>query len=259
MNRTTEHSAVQRREMILNRIRKNESVSVHELSELFCVSDMTIRRDLHILEEQRLVDVHYGGATLRNIHPGIQNFSARQNKLDQYKLAIARTAAGYIQNGDILFLDTSTTILWMLRFLPDVDVTIVTNSLPVMVETYANPHIHLIIAPGTYQEQYGGPLDYSTAEYVSQFHYTKAFFGASAVDAAFGASATRESESSVKRCVYANADHTYLLADHTKFGRKNLMKYNDVRDYEQIFTDPELDDIQKSVTLQAGGHIVLCT
>ncbi|MFR1539735.1 MAG: hypothetical protein ACLTQN_06305 [Blautia massiliensis (ex Durand et al. 2017)] len=55
---------------------------------------------------------------------------------------------------------------------------------------------------------------------MSRFHYDKAFFGASAVDASFGASATREIEAAVKRCVYANAEESYLLADHTKFGKK---------------------------------------
>ena len=55
---------------------------------------------------------------------------------------------------------------------------------------------------------------------ISRFYYDKAFFGASAVDASFGASATREIEAAVKRCVYANAEESYLLADHTKFGKK---------------------------------------
>lgn len=157
-----------------------------------------------------------------------------------------------------MFGVSDTTLLLMLRFLPDLNLTVVTNSFPVMEELYGNPKIHLHMAPGIYQEEYAGPLDYSTAEYVSRFHYDKAFFGASAVDASFGASATREIEAAVKRCVYANADKNYLLADHTKFGKKNLIKYNDISDYQLIFTDDELDPEQKNKMLQHGGKICVC-
>lgn len=81
-------------------------------------------------------------------------------------------------------------------------------------------------------------------QYVSQYHYDKAFFGASAVDAKFGASAAREIEGVVKRCVSENADREFLLADHSKFGKKNLMKYGEIDQYEAIFTDDGLDETQ---------------
>lgn len=254
----TEITGVNRRGRILELLREKEQVSVKELAQRFGVSEMTIRRDFHTMEEQGLVNVHYGGATLRNAHPLFQSFSLRKEKLYQNKLRIARKAATYIKEGDVLFLDTSTTILLMLRYLPDINVTIVTNSLPVIEETYLNSKIRLYIAPGIYQEQYGGPLDHSTAEYVSRFHYDKAFFGASAVDAKFGASATKEIESAAKRCVWTNADENYLLVDHTKFGKRNLIKYNDLKDYNLIFTDAELEETQRTAVAQQGGHLLIC-
>lgn len=253
-----ELSSIKRREQILDILNKDGQAAVKALSERFGVSDMTIRRDFHVLEEQGLVNIHYGGASLRKAYSMGQSFSIRQEKLYRNKLDIARKAATYIKEGEVLFLDTSTTILLVLRFLPDLNLTVVTNSFPVMEELYGNPKIYLHMAPGIYQEEYAGPLDYSTAEYVSKFHYDRAFFGASAVDASFGASATREIEAAVKRCVYANADESYLLADHTKFGKKNLIKYNDVSDYQLIFTDDELDPEQKNKILQHGGKLCIC-
>ena len=145
----------------------------------------------------------------------------------------------------------------MLRFLPEVNLTIITNSLPVVEETYRNSRIRLHIAPGYYEEQYGGPLDYSTAEYVSRFHYNKAFFGTAAIDAGFGVSAPWEMEAAVKKCVYANADESYLLTDHTKFGRRNLIKYNDVSAYKQIITDEELDPEEQNRIAGNGGKIYI--
>lgn len=258
MEKQTELSTLSRRGRIEDVLREKGQVSVKELAGQFGVSDMTIRRDLHRMEEQGIVQVHYGGATLRNAYPVGQDFLSRQDKLYQKKLQIARVAAGYVKEGDVLFLDTSTTILLMLRFLPEINLTIVTNSLPVMEETYRSRNIKLYMAPGVYQEQYGGPLDYSTAEYVSRFHFDKAFFGASAIDVRFGASATQEIESATKQCVWKNADENYLLVDHSKFGKKNLIKYNDVNEYNKIFTDEEVEEEMKKLIVQNGGKIIIC-
>ena len=55
------------------------------MAKRFGVSEMTIRRDFHGMEEQGLVTIHYGGASLRNTHSGFPSFSARQEKLYQNK------------------------------------------------------------------------------------------------------------------------------------------------------------------------------
>lgn len=253
-----ELSSVSRRGRIEEILKEKLHVTVKDMAARFGVSEMTIRRDFHKMEEQGLITVHYGGARLCHVDSAGMDFLSRQDRLYQNKLQIARTAAGYVKEGDVLFLDTSTTILLMLRFLPDMNLTIVTNSLPVMEETYRNRKIRLYMAPGIYQEQYGGPLDYSTAEYVSRFHYDKAFFGASAVDVNFGVSATQEIESAAKKCVWKNADERYLLVDHTKFGKKNLIKYNDVCEFEKIFTDAETDFRIRQEIAGAGGNLVIC-
>lgn len=253
-----ELSAIKRRQSILEMLHQKEQVSVRDLAQIFHVSDMTVRRDLHHMEEQGILTTHYGGASLRKRNSNILDFSDRRDKLYPDKLAIARTAAGYIQNNDTIFLDTSTTILLMLRFLPDLPLTIVTNSLPAMEQLSAFPQIRLFMAPGIYQQQYGGCTDYATVDYLRRFHYHKAFFGASAVDAGFGASATREIESAIKTTVFSNADQTFLLADHTKFGKKNIICYNDVRDYTKIFTDTKLDDDQRTFLARNEANLIFC-
>ena len=83
------------------------------------------------------------------MYPVGLSFSLRQEKLYQNKLDIARKVAYYIKEGEVLFLDTST-ILLMLRFLPDMNLTVVTNSFPVMEELYKNPKIQLHMASGIY-------------------------------------------------------------------------------------------------------------
>ena len=109
---------------------------------------MTIRRDLHLLEEQGYATIHYGGAALldrQNI--GCQSFSLRKGKESENKRKIARRAASFIKEGDVLFMDTSTTVLEILTYMPAFRVKIITNSVPVMETVYRDENIDLYMAP----------------------------------------------------------------------------------------------------------------
>ena len=114
-----ELSGVKRREQIIDNLREHGEVTVKILSNQFGVSEMTIRRDLHLLEEQGYATIHYGGAALldrQNI--GCQSFSLRKGKESENKRRIAKKAASFIREGDVLFMDTSTTVLEILTYMP---------------------------------------------------------------------------------------------------------------------------------------------
>ena len=83
-----EVSALKRRKLILQFIRERGSASAREMAVRFGVSEMTIRRDFHLLEEQGSVMVHYGGASLREEDSAVVDFLTRQGKLDQDKISI---------------------------------------------------------------------------------------------------------------------------------------------------------------------------
>lgn len=142
----------------------------------------------------------------------------------------------------------------MLRFIADVSFTAVTGSVSVINECLANRRIKLYIAPGLYKERYGGSLDYSTAEYLSSIKFDKAFFGASAIDPAFGVSSGEESESAVKKCVMRNSEKKFLLADNSKFMKKNMIKYGNLSEFTEIFSDSGLDgEIRRAVEKNKGS------
>lgn len=147
-----ELSGVKRREQIIDNLREHGEVTVKILSNQFGVSEMTIRRDLHLLEEQGYATIHYGGAALldrQNI--GCQSFSLRKGKESENKRRIAKKAASFIREGDVLFMDTSTTVLEILTYMPAFRVKIITNSMPVMESVYRDENIDLYMAPGLYR------------------------------------------------------------------------------------------------------------
>ena len=141
--------------------------------------------------------------------------------------------------------------------MPAFRVKIITNSVPVMETVYRDENIDLYMAPGLYRSV-GGPLDYATAEYLSRFHYNKAFFGSNSYDPIFGASAAEEIEAAVKKCVLGNSDENYLLVDHSKMGKRSFVKYADTVDYTGILSDEELDIDWRTKIIQNGGSLILC-
>lgn len=97
---------------------------------------MTVRRDFHYLEDIGVADVHYGGASLRKEKMLIPSFSMRDREFNQYKQAIGRIAATYVKDGETIFLDVSSTVFHILRYLPDIHLTVITNSMPVTQQLY---------------------------------------------------------------------------------------------------------------------------
>ncbi len=254
MDQQNELSGIARREELCRIIREKGQITVRQASEIFDVSDMTVRRDFHLLEQQGIVSLFHGGARIRPFGQNFQGHLDCKERLYPAKRAIASAAAKHISENDVVYFDTSTTVTLMLRFIADVSFTAVTGSVSVINECLANRRIKLYIAPGLYKERYGGSLDYSTAEYLSSIKFDKAFFGASAIDPAFGVSSGEESESAVKKCVMRNSEKKFLLADNSKFMKKNMIKYGNLSEFTEIFSDSGLDgEIRRAVEKNKGS------
>ncbi len=257
MDQTTEISGIVRREKIYDIIKENTTVTVKELSTHFAVSDMTIRRDLHIMEEQGILTVHYGGATLRRPSMAFHSFDMRKEDFYEEKVSIARCAAELIHENDVIYLDPSTTVLLMTHFLPPLHVTIVTSSLSVMEECAHNPYVNLFIAPGKYQAEYGGTMDAETMTYLSGFHFTSAFLGTGFIDTVYGVTST-EIDCSIKHAVMRNSEKNILLVDHSKFGHRVMKKFGDIRDFNTIITDSGIDSKDERAILQQNVRLQIC-
>ena len=256
MSRANETNNIARREQIYEFIKEEGTVNVKDLSKKYGVSDMTIRRDLHIMEEQGILITHYGGATLR--HPNaIHTFDMRKESYYSAKVEIARRAAEYIKENDVIYLDPSTTVLLMTRYLPPVHHTIVTSSLAVMQECSHNPYVTLYIAPGKYQSSYGGTMDTDTMEYLSNFHFNTAFLGTGFIDVVYGVTST-EIDCAIKQVIMRNSEESILLVDHSKFGLHVMKKFADIRDFNTIITDGDISPEDEHNILQEKVKLNIC-
>lgn len=122
----------ERAEEILTLLKEKGHMTVAELCELLYTSESSIRRDLIRLEEKGLVNRHYGGVELKR-NSSIIPFSARTHHNSAAKKSIAQKAAGLIQKGDVVFLDQSSSALYLAAELAALSgITVVTNNTEIL-------------------------------------------------------------------------------------------------------------------------------
>ena len=114
-----------RRKKIMEKIQIQGKVNVEELAKELNVAPLTIRRDLQYWEDMGAVIRYYGGARL--IQSFVDNNQIKDNN-EPYKHAIAKYAANLVEEGDTIFINTSSTALLMLRYIHDKHVTVITNN-----------------------------------------------------------------------------------------------------------------------------------
>lgn len=221
-----------RRNEIMLLIQEKGHITVEELEHKFQTSKITIRRDLQFWEEKGAIKRIYGGAKL------IQNFvNIHESIEDAYKHAIARYAAQYVENGDIIFINTSSTALLMIKYIKNKQVTIVTNNAKAIFVEH-DPSITIVLT--------GGELRYPKESMVGDFALNtlnkvtanKCFLGCSGIDIHSGMSTAilqevSINETMIKRC----KGNIFLLADYTKIGNVHQFIVTDVHSFNYIITD----------------------
>lgn len=251
-------TGINRRQRIIEYLEVNQEASVKDMAKLYDVSVMTIRRDFHYLEEIGIIDLHYGGAKIRKERILLPSFSKRHQQENPDKRAIGKMAVSYIKEGDSIFMDVSTTVSCMLRYLQDIHLTVITNSMNVIECLYPNPKIKLIIAPGIYNADIAGMCDLSTIEFIKTYHVNKAFIGTMTCSPKFGVCSSNEIEGALKHQMWENADETFLLLDHTKFNSTGPIIHNEVQDYNYILTDSQIDPDMEKAIKKMNRHLQIC-
>lgn len=229
--------AIERRQKIMEEITREGKVYVSALSQLFHVTEETIRRDLEKLEGQDLLRRSYGGAIL-NDHTGEDlSFQRRSSINSESKEAIAKKAMELVKDGDTIMMDSSTTCLALLHQLSSrKDLTIITNSIRLVYDFVTSP-FHLISTGGNLRpNSYAltGPVAIATLQ---KYFVDIAVFSCKGVTLERDVMESNEEESVVKQWMIKQARKSILLADHSKFNRTAFIKTCDFEDITALVTD----------------------
>ena len=193
-------------------------VSAEYLAETLYVSMPTIRRDLSDLHRRNLIIRSHGGAKKLNTQHIVTPLDYRRLQNHTAKRAIAKEAASLTNDGDIIFIDASTTAFNMADFLADKKgITVVTNGIPLAV-SLTEKGINVYSTGGTIQKSSLGYAGSFTQNFVSGFNYDICFFSVCALSDDGQICDTSIEENLVRKTAMQNSKKRILLCDKSKFG-----------------------------------------
>jgi DeoR family transcriptional regulator, L-fucose operon activator len=230
--------AQERHSLILQALERDGSVRVASLARELQVTEETVRRDLERLgHDGRLLRTHGGALPLDNSSRRELPFAVRSTAQLMEKRAIASNALSHIIEGDVIAIDGSSSGYCLACSLPDIPLTVITPSVPVVAALADKSHVRVVCLGGYLDStsmSFSGPL----MEFaVQQFNIHKLFISCKGLDIERGLSETTDSLAAVKKCLIARADRTYLLADHTKFSVRSTVVFAALSDVDVIITD----------------------
>lgn len=246
-----------RRTRIVDLLEREGERSVEQLSERFGVSGMTIRRDLQDLADAgKVLRTHGGAAPAARISFEFRFLERGQQHAAQ-KEQIAEVAAGLVSPGEAVLLDSGTTTLAIARRLKMIGgVTVITTSLPIASELFGVEGIETILLGGQLRKDSPDLVGALTDHSLDLLRADVAFIGADAVDGQgriYNASA--EVGRMLGRMAKA-ATRVYAVADHSKVGRHELMRFANVTEWYGLITDRDLDRQLKRGLEKAGVRII---
>jgi len=230
-----------RRREILEKLKKQDCVDINQLSQQFDVSYMTIHRDIEYLKKSGEVARIYGGVARTEsesekngeaiVLPSDLTIEERFKINSSSKDAIARKAASYVKDGDVIGMDAGTTILPMCGYLSKMEITVVTNSISVALQFSSSPTVKVIMLGGLLRKAsltMIGPLVTEVEQY---FNLNKCFISSKALSFEQGLTDVTMEEPKTKQSLIRRSSEVFVLADHTKINEvSNFM----VCGYERI-------------------------
>ncbi|WP_238980085.1 DeoR/GlpR family DNA-binding transcription regulator [Geobacillus sp. YHL] len=247
----------ERQAHILKLVEEFGSVRVADMSKKFNVTEETIRRDLERLEREGLLKRVHGGAVSIKKNQTEIPFFRRQSINIKEKQVIAQKAATFIENGDIIALDASTTSLQMAKYIQDKEITVITNSIAVTLELAGREEVTLITIGGYLLDKSMSFVGISAQKVIDDYHVDKFFFSCTGFDVQRGVSEAHEMQAQTKKKFISISDQLFLLADHSKYGTKSLIRVADLEDVDYLITDDKMSVNDMRSIRSLGINVVL--
>ena len=249
----------ERHKKIIELLKQNGAVKAAELSELFDVAALTIRRDLDLLEKKGLVERSHGGAVLRQIIKDEPSYSQKDNSLTEEKRELAKSAADLIEDGDTVFINSGSTNRQVLEQLASDNkkVRIITNN-TWAVEIFRNSDIELLILGGVYRKKARSLCGSFTSDALRKVFANKAVIGVDGVSLKHGLTTPAEPEAEVARIMIEQTSGDVIItADHSKIGAVSSYLISAIDKVSCIVTDRKAEGLIDEEEFEKNGTRVV--
>lgn len=233
-----------RRNRILEEFEKKEVVYIEDLIKtLEDISMSTIRRDLRTLaNEGEILLLRGGAAKLKTGSFDLPIHTKQMLNIDK-KNKIAKYAASLVNDGDVIYIDSGSTTLNMIKYLKDKEITVVTSNTQVINEL-SDTKIICIILGGEITKNLASIVGPITDQLLSNMFFNKAFLGTSGYSLQGGINTPDSREANKKKIVREHSKDTYVLADGSKAGKITFSKAFEINECI-IITDEENEILDK--------------
>lgn len=229
---------------------KRGKLTLEQLDEYFPnVSEMTLRRDLFLLEQQgRIIRVRGGAMSVKEVQKVSGEAYVKKTTMHtDEKIEIAQKASSLIEEGVSLFLDAGTTAMYLAKELPDVVLHVFTNGLAVAMELAKKRNVNVTMVGGQVIKDNLSTASPVARNYFENTNFELAIISASAFTPEQGFSCGAQVEADFLKLVHAKAKSIYMLLDSSKIGKIMPYTFARIEDIDVLVTDsnfpPELKNV----------------
>jgi len=247
----------QRLTQIVSVVITKEIVDVAALAKHFAVSTATIRRDLELLESQRLVSRTHGGATRHEAFRDLPLGHKAAQDLPE-KRRIALRALEFLEDARVIGLTGGTTVTEFARLLTDKQgITVVTNALNIAIDLVSSPGLRVFAAGGEVRSSSHEVVGTTVESFLSGYNIDVAFLGVDGVDASAGFTNYDPAGAAVNAALHRRARITIVLADASKIQRIALALTCSIADVDVLITDNRAPEDVLDRLRARGCHVIV--
>lgn len=248
--------SLERRQAILAILAARHSLRVTDLSSRLGVSEVTIRKDLIILEEQGYLTRTHGGAVAAEQPDPLRAVRLREESNRAGKQRIAALAATLIRHGETIFLDAGTNAALLAVEVRDMELRVVTNSVQVVNTLVDQPGISLMMVGGAYRHEAGSFIGRWAEENLRRVQLDHAFIGTTGIAWEGRFSCRNTIEAQTKRAALKAARSRIIMGDASKLGVHAFEVFAELEDVSALVTDAPFS---ACAPLQAAGLYIMST
>ena len=252
-----------RREKIISIIKKSNGSSVKELAKFLDVSDMTIRRDIKVLEEKNIIESFHGAIVYNSkkdnpIQDKEYSLGANSMIMDREKYLIGKKASSMIKEDDIVIIDIGTTTEKLSQAITnDIKFTALVFSSNNLINLLFKDNIELIIGGGNLHRDSGMIESSSNIEMIKNIRASKLFLSAAGIHPKLGLTCENSYELKSKKIIIKNSLEVILLADSSKFNQVKSTHFAELDDIDKIITDDKINDEWKEIIENKGIELII--
>lgn len=253
--------AIERRNEILEKLQTDRRVVVSELSQLYDVSEETIRRDLEKLVNDGYAIKSYGGAVINeNVNIELP-FNIRKNRNIVGKQHIADLVSKIVKDGDSIMLDASSTAVYIAKALQEKgkkNLTVITNSIEIIIELFDAQDWTILSTGGASREGSFALVGPQTDKMIRSYHVDKAIISCKGIDVDAGMTDSDELHANNKATMLAAATEKILAIDSSKFDKTAFTNIGPLDDITMVITDEKPEEKWLRTFKESGIKCIYC-